>query len=122
MGIRLLSVEMRCSKERCYFNLAAQRRRYSNHSVRAFSDTYDFNIKDFSVYKEGVDLDEINETWVSLGVAAGTGTFAGILLFVLSKQIHIPVAVVIAGAVLVGLGCGAYTCKEAIPKRNKKFI
>lgn len=93
---------------------------YELNMRQKLADAYDFNIQDFSAYNVGVDFDEMNEMWVSLGVAAGTGTLAGILLFVLSKQIHIPVAVVIAGAVLVGLGCGAYTYKEAIPKRNKR--
>lgn len=107
-------------QEEIFKSVENANRFYDLNLRQKLADAYDFNIKDFSTYREGVNFDEINETWVSLGAAAGTGTLAGILLFVLSKQIHIPVAVVIAGAVLVGLGCGAFTYKEAIPKRNKK--
>lgn len=115
------SVKSKKTLQEEIFKSAENANRFYDLNLRQkLADAYDFNIKDFSAYKEGVDFDEINKTWLSLGAAAGTGTLAGILLFVLSKQIHIPVAVVIAGAVLVGLGCGAFTCKEAIPKRNKK--
>ena len=71
-------------------------------------------------YRAGLDYQEINRKYTSAAVAAGSATAGGILLGVLSGAVDIPVFVIIAGAVLCGLGGGAVSYCKVVPDKNKK--
>lgn len=77
---------------------------------------YHFEIGSLDVYKKGIDYDEINRLYASLGVMAGTLAVGGILKFAISGAVNIPFAVIIAGA--VAAACAAYF--KIVPKKNKK--
>ena len=82
--------------------------------------SYNFDTSDSAAYRAGLDYQEINRTYTSAAVAAGSATAGGILLGVLSGAVDIPVFVIIAGAVLCGLGGGAVSYCKVVPDKNKK--
>ena len=83
-------------------------------------EAYEFDVESVSAFKKGIDFKEINRIYTSAGITVGTATVSGILLGVLSGVVHIPMVVIIAGAVLAGLGAGALTYGKIVPEQNKK--
>lgn len=79
------------------------------------NDRYHFEIESLDAYKKGIEFKEVNKLYAAAGVAAGTLAVGGILKFAISGLIHIPIAVIIAGAVIAGVA--AYF---SVPKKNKK--
>ena len=65
---------------------------------------YHFEIGSLDAYKKGIDYDEINRLYASLGVMAGTLAVGGILKFAISGAVNMP--------------CAAYF--KIVPKKNKK--
>lgn len=63
---------------------------------------YNFDIK-LDAYKEGIKFKDINKLYVAACSAAGTLAIGGILKFAISETIGIPISIVIAGAVIVGI-------------------
>ena len=79
------------------------------------NDRYYFEVESLDAYKKGIEFKEVNKLYVAAGVAAGTLAVGGILKFAISGLIHIPIAVIIAGAVIAGVA--AYF---SVPQKNKK--
>ena len=78
---------------------------------------YQFDVSALSAYKKGITSKEINVVYATAGAAVGGAAVGGILLGALSGVVHIPLVVIIAGAVLVGLG-GGYTAYKTVPAKN----
>lgn len=79
------------------------------------SKKYQFEVKSLEAYKKGIEYREINQLYVAAGAAAGTLAVGGILKFAISGLVNIPLTVIIAGAVAVGM-----TAYFNITKKNKK--
>lgn len=79
------------------------------------NEKYQFSIDSIDVYKKGIQYQEINNLYMSVGAAAGTLAVGGILKFALSRVVIIPLVVVIAGALVAA--CASYF---AVPTRNKE--
>lgn len=96
---------------------------YELHLRNVLIERYQLDIKTLASWKngKGIDFKEVNSLYTSAAATAGGAGIVGILLGVLSKIIDIPLVVVIAGAVLAGLGSGAYTYTRYVPEKNKKL-
>lgn len=82
-------------------------------------DKYQFEISSLDTLTNGMNFKKINKVYTSIATAAGTAAVGGVLKYALYNTINIPVAVIIAGAVLVF--CGMYF--KAVPTINKqKFM
>ncbi|RHR27102.1 hypothetical protein DWX43_14810 [Clostridium sp. AF19-22AC] len=79
------------------------------------NDNYHFEVKSLDSYKNGITFDELNKLYAVAGTAAGTLALGGILKFAISGLVHVPIAVIIAGAVIAGLA--TYV---SVPVKNKK--
>lgn len=80
------------------------------------NDRYHFEVESLDAYKKGIEFEEVNKLYAAAGATAGTLAVGGILKFAISGLIHIPVAVIIAGAVIAGVA--AYF---SVPEKNKKM-
>ena len=80
------------------------------------NDRYHFEVESLDAYKKGIEFEEVNKLYAAAGATAGTLAVGGILRFAISGLIHIPVAVIIAGAVIAGVA--AYF---SVPEKNKKM-
>lgn len=80
------------------------------------NDRYHFEVESLDAYKKGIEFEEVNKLYAAAGATAGTLAVGGILKFAISGLIHIPVAVIIAGAVIAGVA--AYF---SVPDKNKKM-
>lgn len=113
-----------CSKETLkedIFENDANANMFYNLNLRQkLSENYQFNVDSLDSYGKGLDYKEINRLYTSAAVAVGSVAVGGILLGALSGVVHIPMVVIIAGAVLAGIGGGAYTCVKYVPERNKQ--
>ena len=81
------------------------------------NDRYHFEVESLDAYKKGIEFEEVNKLYAAAGATAGTLAVGGILKFAISGLIHIPVAVIIAGAVIAGVA--AYF---SVPEKTKKCI
>ncbi|KEI07146.1 hypothetical protein Z957_09455 [Clostridium sp. K25] len=79
------------------------------------NDKYHFEVESLDAYKKGIEFKEVNKLYAAAGAAAGTLAVGGILKFAILGLINIPIAVIIAGAVIVGVA--AYF---SVPEKNKK--
>lgn len=105
--------------EKIFEDSANANKFYELNMRRKISDAYQFDVKDLNSYNAGVDFKEINRAYASAGAAAGTAAVGGILLGALSGVVHIPMVVIIAGAVLAGLSAGGVTYTKVVPEKNK---
>lgn len=80
------------------------------------NDRYHFEVESLDAYKKGIEFEEVNKLYAAAGATAGTLAVGGILKFAISGLIHIPVAVIIVGAVIAGVA--AYF---SVPEKNKKM-
>lgn len=67
------------------------------------NEKYNFDIKLKNAYEKGIKFKDINKLYVAAGSAAGTLAIGGILKFAISDTIGIPISIIIAGAVIVGI-------------------
>lgn len=79
------------------------------------NNKYQFDVKSSDTYKKEIEFEEINRLYASAGATLGTLAVGGILNFVISGLINIPIAVIIAGSVAAGI-CTYYK----VPEKNKK--
>lgn len=79
------------------------------------NEKYHFEITSIEAFQKGIEYKEVNSLYVAAGTAAGTLAVGGILKFAIVGIIHIPLAVIIAGAVAAGIA--AYF---VVPSKNKK--
>ncbi len=105
--------------EKIFEDSANANKFYELNMRQKISDAYQFDVKDLNAYNAGVDFKEINRAYASAGAAAGTAAVGGILLGALSGVVHIPMVVIIAGAVLAGLSAGGVTYTKVVPEKNK---
>lgn len=82
-------------------------------------DAYQFEVQDLKSYSTGMDFKEIDRTYATAVSAVGSATVGGLLLGALSNVVHIPFAVILAGAFLTGIGCGG-TVYYIVPEKNKE--
>lgn len=80
-------------------------------------EAYQFDVGDLSAYKADITSKEINVAYATAASAVGGAAVGGILLGVLSGVVDIPLVVIIAGAVLAGIGGGAVAYKT-VPEKN----
>lgn len=78
---------------------------------------YQFDVGDLSAYKVGITSKEINVAYATAASAVGGAAVGGILLGVLSGMVDIPLVIIIAGAVLAGIG-GGLAAYKTIPAKN----
>lgn len=103
-------------KEDDYFKDAEHLNAFYRLNLREeLNRKYHFEIESLAAYKKGIDFKEINRLYAAAGATAGTLAIGGILKFVISGLINIPIAVIIAGAVAAGVAT-----YFAVPKKNKK--
>lgn len=96
---------------------------YELNMRKKISDAYKFDIQDLDAYSKGIDFKEVNRLYTSAGAAVGSAAVGGILLGVLSGVVDIPMVVIIAGAVLVGIAGGGIAYAKVAPDRDKvKFL
>lgn len=107
-------------KESVFEDDANANKFYDLNLRQKISEKYDFSIDRLDSYSKGLNFTEINRLYTSAAVAAGSTAVGGILLGVLSGMVHIPMVVIIAGAVLAGIGGSAYTYVKYVPERNKQ--
>lgn len=79
------------------------------------NNRYHFEVESLDSYKKGIEFKEVNKLYAAAGVAAGTLAVGGILKFAISGLICIPIAVIIAGAVIAGIAT-----YFSVPEKNKK--
>lgn len=79
------------------------------------NEKYHFEITSIEAFQKGIEYKEVNSLYVAAGTAAGTLAVGGILKFAIVGIIHIPLAVIIAGAVAAGIA--AYF---VVPSKSKK--
>lgn len=79
------------------------------------NEKYHFEITSIEAFQKGIEYKEVNSLYVAAGTAAGTLAVGGILKFAIVGFIHIPLAVIIAGAVAAGIA--AYF---VVPSKSKK--
>lgn len=82
------------------------------------NNKYHFEVDSLDAYKKGIDYNEVNRLYASLGTAAGTLALGGILKAALASTVNIPLAVIIGGA--VAADCAAYF--KIVPTNNKKEL
>lgn len=107
-------------KEEIFQDAANANRFYELNLKKQIAEAYQFNIQSLKAYSTSLDFKEINRTYATAAAAVGTAATGGILLGILHGLVHIPFAVVIAGAVLAGIGGGSVTYMKIVPEKNKE--
>lgn len=107
-------------KEEIFQDAANANRFYELNLKKQIADAYQFNIQSLKAYSTSLDFKEINRTYATAAAAVGTAAAGGILLGILHGLVHIPFAVVIAGAFLAGIGGGSVTYMKIVPEKNKE--
>ena len=79
---------------------------YGLNLRQKISQAYQFDIQDLRAYTEGISYKEIGKTYATAGAVVGSAAVGGILLGILSGTVHLPMVVVIAGAVVCGITGG----------------
>ena len=107
-------------KEEIFRDAANANRFYELNLKKQIAEAYQFNILSLESYSTGLDFHEINSTYATATAVAGSAAVGGILLGILHGLIDIPFAVVIAGAVLAGIGGGSVAYMKVVPEKNKE--
>jgi len=87
---------------------------------KRINDAYHFDIQSIKAYKDGIDFNEIKSVYAAAAAAVGSATLSGLLMGGLTGKISIPIVVIIAGALLIGIGGGTLTSTKIVPAINKK--
>ncbi len=109
-------------KEEIFQDAANANRFYELNLRKQIAEAYQFNIQSLKACSTSLDFKEINRTYATAAATAGTAAAGGILLGILHGLVHIPFAVVIAGAVLAGIGGGSVTYMKIVPEKNKEVF
>lgn len=107
-------------KEAIFEDDANANKFYDLNMRQKLSEKYQFSIGSLNSYSKGLEFKEINQLYTSAAIAVGSAAVGGILLGALSGVVNIPMVVIIAGAVLAGVGGGAYTYTKYVPENNKR--
>ena len=81
---------------------------YELNLRQKISQAYQFDIQDLRAYTKGISYKEIGKTYATIGAVVGSTAVGGVLLGVLSGVVHLPLVVVIAGAVACGIAGGKF--------------
>ena len=76
---------------------------------------YNFDVGTISSFETGIKFEEVNKLYASIATSTGTMAVGGVLKYVLTSKINIPLVVIIAGA--VATFCTSYF--KSVPDRNK---
>ena len=106
-------------KEEIFQDAANANRFYELNLKKQIPEAYQFNIRSLDTYSSGLDYNEINRTYATAAATVGSAAVGGILVGILRGLVEIPFAVVIAGAVLAGIGGGSVTYMKVVPEKNK---
>lgn len=106
-------------KEEIFQDAVNANRFYELNLKKQIAEAYQFDIQSLKAYSTGLDFNEINRSYATAAAAVGSATVGGILLGILRGFLHIPFAVVIAGAVLAGIGGGSMAYMKIVPEKNK---
>lgn len=79
------------------------------------NERYHFEVQSLDSLTKGIEFKEVNKLYTIAGATAGTLAVGGILKFAISGLINIPIAVIIAGAVIAGI-----TSYFSVMEKNKK--
>ena len=82
---------------------------------QALNDKYHFDINSLDSYKKGIEFKSVNQIYIAIGAAAGTLAVGGILKYSLSRNVNVPFAVIIAGAV----AAACISIFYVVPEKNK---
>lgn len=93
---------------------------YELNLKKQIAEAYQFDIRFLKTYSTGLDFNEINRTYVTAAATVGSAAVGGILLGILHGIVDLPFAVVIAGAVLAGIGGGSVTYMKVVPEKNRE--
>lgn len=93
---------------------------YELNLRQQISDSYQFDIQDLNSYEKGINFAEINDSYATAAATVGSAAVGGILLGALSGVVHIPMVVIIAGAVLAGIAGGSVAHCKVVPEKNKE--
>jgi hypothetical protein len=88
---------------------------YEANIRREIISKYQFDITTVNAFKNGIQYKELHRLYSSLAVSAGTTAVGGILKYVLTTTVNVPIVVIIAGA--VAAFCVSYF--KIIPSQNK---
>lgn len=108
--------------EEVFQNSANANKFYELNMRKRISEAYHFDVQDLKTCDTGIDFKEINRVYASAGVATGSAAVGGILLGALSGLVDLPMVVIIAGAILSGIGGGAVTYVKIVPEKNKSNL
>lgn len=65
---------------------------------------YQFDIESLESYKKGIEFKEVKALYTSASIAAGVFAVGGVLKYLLTGCISVPMVAIIAGAVMAGIG------------------
>lgn len=65
---------------------------------------YQFDIESLESYKKGIEFKEVKALYTSASIAAGVFAVGGVLKYLLTSCINVPIVAIIAGAVIAGIG------------------
>ena len=65
---------------------------------------YQFDIESLESYKKGIEFKEVKALYTSASIAAGVLAVGGVLKYLLTSCINVPIVAIIAGAVIAGIG------------------
>lgn len=94
---------------------------YGMNLRQKLADSYQFNVADLRSLKAGIDFKENDDLCspTAIKAAVGIGVIAAAMLGMLSGAVHIPLAAVIAGSLVAGIGGGVVANKIVVPQQNK---
>lgn len=118
----LYSVKSKATLQEKIFESDENANRFYDLNLRQkLADAYQFNVSDLSSSKDRRDCKEVKERFgpTAVKAAAVSGALAAAMLGMLAIPTHIPLVVVIAGALIAGLGGGYYANKISVPQQNK---
>ncbi len=107
-------------KEDLFKDPANANRFYELNLRQQISESYQLDIQGLEAYRKGVDFTAIKDGYTTAAAAAGSAAVGGILLKMLSGIIHVPLVVVIAGALLCGVVGGGIAHCKVVPEKNKE--
>lgn len=92
---------------------------YELNLRQEISQAYRFDIRDLRSYKNGISYEEAGKIYAAAAASVGSATVGGVLLGILSGVIHMPMVVVIAGAVACG-AIGGITAGKKVDGINMR--
>lgn len=110
-------------KEPIFQNVSNSNKFFDLELDKKIVETYKFDGKDFPIFQDGLNVNEINRAYATAMAGVGTAAVGGILLGILSGAVDIPVIGIIAGAIIAGLvGSGVTYCRVVPDINRQRFL